>query len=105
MLTFWQIHYWKDSEALFSHALDATGQNYLASYNLGCAAQAKQDYLQAIEYFEESLLTNKDAIPWGNPAPAHNNLGAALLQEGRVAPAVAHLDSALAIQPLFPEAY
>jgi Tfp pilus assembly protein PilF len=105
VLTWRQAGYWKDSVTLFSRAINATGRNYIASYNLGCAALAKGDYPKAVEYFEEALLTDRDEIFWGNPAPVHNNLGAALLQGGRIAQAVAHFDEAVAIQPSFPEAY
>lgn len=100
-----QIGYWKDSETIFSRALDVTGRNYLASYNLGCAALSSGNYPKAVEYFEESLLTEGENRVWYNPAKVHNNLGAALLQQGRVAQAVSHFESALAAQPSFPEAY
>jgi protein O-mannosyl-transferase len=105
VLTWMQIGYWKDSVTVFSRALDATGRNPLAAYNLGCVALAEGDWPKAAEYFEESLLTDDGDIPCSNPAKAQNNLGAALLQEGRVTQAVAHFDRALAIQPSFPEAY
>jgi Tfp pilus assembly protein PilF len=105
VLTWRLIGSWKDSEAVFSRALEVTGQNYLASYNLGCAALAKGDDGKAAEYFEESLLTDGGGPSWYNPAKAHNNLGAALLRQGRVAQAVSHFESALALQPSFPEAY
>ena len=105
VLTWGQIGYWKDSETIFSRALDVTGRNYLASYNLGCAALSSGNYPKAVEYFEESLLTEGENRVWYNPAKVHNNLGAALLQQGRVAQAVSHFESALAAQPSFPEAY
>ena len=34
-LTWAQTAYWKDSETLFQHAIDVTGENYLAQHNLG----------------------------------------------------------------------
>jgi protein O-mannosyl-transferase len=105
VLTWRQIGYWKESAALFSHALEATGRNYVASYNLGCVLLAQGDFPGAIQDFEQSLQEGGDEISWGNPAPVHNNLGGALLHEGRVAEAVAHFDKALAIQPSFPEVY
>jgi tetratricopeptide (TPR) repeat protein len=105
ILTWHQIGYWQNNETVFLRAWEVTGQNYIASYNLGCAALAKGNYGKAVEYFEESLLTEGAGLSCYNPAKAHNNLGAALLQQGRVAQAVAHFESALAVQPSFPEAY
>jgi tetratricopeptide (TPR) repeat protein len=105
VLTFQQIRYWKDTAAMFSHAIEVTGRNFLAFYNMGCLALGERDYPKAIQYFEACLVPEADEIAWCNRAPAHNNLGCALLLEGRVAQAVAHFEKALAIQSAFPEAY
>jgi tetratricopeptide (TPR) repeat protein len=105
ILTWRQIPYWKNTVTLFSHALEVTGPNYLADYNLGCAALAIGNYPSAITYLETALHAPGKEIPFGNPAPAHNNLGCALLQEGEVPAAVSQFEKALAIQPNFPEVY
>jgi protein O-mannosyl-transferase len=105
VLTFRQIRYWKDTEAVFSHALEATGRNYLASYNMGCAALGRRDYPKARGYFEESLFPYEDDIAWPNPGPVYNNLGYVLLQEGRVAEAVADFEKALATRATDPLIY
>jgi tetratricopeptide (TPR) repeat protein len=104
-LTFQQIHFWKDTETVFLHALDATGRNYLASYNMGCAALARRDYPKAREYFAESLFPYEDDLAWPNPGAAQNNLGYALLREGDVAQAVEHFEKALATRSTDPLIY
>jgi protein O-mannosyl-transferase len=105
LMTFRQIPYWKDTSALFTRAIEATGRNYLASYNMGCIALGNGNYPKAIVYFEEALVDEGNDPRWGNRAPAHNNLGCALLQQGRVPEAVSQFEKALAIQPSFPEVY
>ena len=37
-----QLGYWKDSEALFRHALEVTENNYLAHNNLGAALEQER---------------------------------------------------------------
>jgi tetratricopeptide (TPR) repeat protein len=105
VLTSRQIRYWKDSTMLFSRAVDVAGRNYLASHGLGCIALAEGNYPKAVEYFEDSLYAESGDVTWANPAPAHNNLGYALLREGHVAQAVAHFEKALVTKPAYPEAY
>jgi protein O-mannosyl-transferase len=105
MLTFRQIRFWMDTDTVFAHALEATGRNYLASYNLGCSALARRDYPKAREYFEESLFPYEEDITWPNPAPAQNNLGYVLLQQGHVTQAVEHFETALATRTSDPLVY
>ncbi len=105
LLTFHQIPFWKDTATMFSHDIDVTGRNFVACYNLGSTALAARDYPQAVACLEESLLTAGNDSSWGNLAPAHNNLGCALLHEGRLSQAIAHFQTALAIRSAFPEAY
>jgi len=100
-----QIRYWHDTAAIFSHVLEVTGENYIAYYNMGCAVMESGDYPKAIECFEGALSAENAGAFWMDPAQAHNNLGYALLHEGRIAQAVAHFEKALVTKPAFPEAY
>jgi len=44
-----QIQYWRNSETLFSHALDVTSGNYLAHHNLGVALAEEGRFPEAIK--------------------------------------------------------
>ncbi|HPC48095.1 MAG TPA: hypothetical protein PLW83_08605, partial [Deltaproteobacteria bacterium] len=46
--TYFQVGVWKDSTALFSHAVAVTQGNYIAHYNLGCELQKQGDTGEAI---------------------------------------------------------
>ena len=76
-LTRQQLGYWKDSEALFRHALEVTENNYLAHNNLGDALDEKGQIDEAISQFQEAIRLKPDY------ADAHNNLGIALDQKGQ----------------------
>ena len=53
-LTRQQIGYWKDSEALFRHALEVTENNYFAAQRLGVALDKKGQIDEAIRQFQEA---------------------------------------------------
>ena len=92
-LTWQQLGYWRDSEALFRHALEVTGNSYLAHNNLATALLKKGQTDEAIRQYQEAIRLKRDF------AVAHNNLGKAFLLEGREDDAIAHFQEALAIQP------
>ena len=105
VLTPLQIRYWQNSGALFQRAADATDDNELAYYNLGCYDRDQGDYPQAIVNFKKALSTESDSALGFSPSLAYNNLGYAYLHEGDITNAVANCDKALALQPRYPEAY
>ncbi len=100
-----QIRYWCDTDTIFSHMIAVTGANYVAYYNMGCAALDTGDLQKAIDCFEGALAAEAAGPYWRNPAQAHNNLGNALLRQGRIPQAVAHFEKAIAAKPDFAEAY
>jgi tetratricopeptide (TPR) repeat protein len=105
VLTPLQIRYWQNSGALFQRAIDATDDNYLAYYNLGCYARDQGNYPQAILNFKKALSTEADSALQVNPVRTYNNLGYSYLHQGEITNAVANFDKALALQPRYPEAY
>jgi tetratricopeptide (TPR) repeat protein len=93
-----QVSYWENSITLFSHALDVTGNNDLAHYNLGVALGAQKKWDEAIYHYNKGLHINPDM------AEGHNNLGKALVQKGMIDQAVTHFEQALKIYPQMSQA-
>jgi Flp pilus assembly protein TadD len=128
-----QLGYWKDSEALFRHALEVTEDNYLAHLNLGSALDEKGQSDEAIREFQEAIrlkpgyvlarnnlgvaIVKKGQIDEGisqyreairlkpDYAFAHNNLGIALVKKGQIDEAIGEFQAAIRLKPDFAEAY
>ena len=98
-LTRQQLGYWKDSEALFRHALEVTENNYLAHLNLGSALDEKGQIDEAIREFQEAIRLKPDY------ALAHNNLGIALDRKGQIDEAISQFQEAIRLKPDYAEAH
>ena len=92
-LTRQQIGHWKDSEALFRHALEVTENNYVAHKNLGDALDKKGQIDEAISQYQEALRLKPDY------ALAHNNLGNALAKKGQIDEAISQYREAIRLEP------
>jgi len=92
-LTCRQIHFWKNSETLFLHAIAVTENNALAYNNLGGALLAEGKVDAAIGDFQKVLEINS------HYAEAHHNLGDAFIQKGNRDEAIVQYQKALAINP------
>jgi protein O-mannosyl-transferase len=127
LLTARQIQFWRNSEALFGHAVQVTRNNYLAYNNLGFylngqgrTAEAMENYRQALKInsaYEDALnnlgyaLAGQkkylEAIPLYEAAlrvrpghvEVHNNLGNALSEIGKIDEAISHYLVVLQQQP------
>ncbi len=86
-----QVGYWRNSIALFTHALDATGPNAVAHSALGSAYGDAGDAGSAALHFKKAVEMSP-----GNPF-YHYGLGLALSQSGDAAGAADHLQTALTI--------
>ena len=93
-----QTAYWKNSEALWRHALACTTDNDIAQASLGVVLLQKGEADQAIARFQAALEIRPGY------AEAHNNLGSTLLQQGRVADAITHCEQALELRPNYADA-
>jgi len=98
-LTRHQLGHWRDSQALFRHALEVTKDNYLAHNNLGAALDKKGQIDEAIRQYQEALRLKPDY------APFHNNLGFVLAKKGHLDPAIHRLQDALRLKPDYAEAH
>ena len=76
--TYFQLGYWKNRIALFSHALKVTDNNYVAHNNLGVAFFEKGKFDEAIFHYKEILKIIPD------DAGAFYNLGNAMLSSENI---------------------
>ena len=98
-LTRQQIGYWKDSEALFRHALAVTEKNDRACNCLGVALDQKGHLDEAIRQFQEAIRLEPD-----HPT-AHYNLGIALDKKGQIDEAIRQFQEAIRLNPRYAEAH
>jgi protein O-mannosyl-transferase len=91
-LTLRQLPYWRDTEALFRHAINVTQGNHVAYDNLGLYFWNQGRTDDAIESYRKSLAI----VPKFQPL---NNLGLALASRGKYAEAAAQYDAALQFRP------
>jgi protein O-mannosyl-transferase len=99
LLTERQIRFWRDSEALFRHAVQVTRNNYLAYNNLGFYLSGLGRTSEAMENYRLALKINptyEDAL---------NNLGYALAGQKKYAEAIPLYEAALRVRPKHTEVH
>ncbi len=99
LLTRRQLVYWKDSETLLRHTLDATRDNFMAQNNLGVALIKQRQLDEAITRLQEAIRLAPTY------AEAYNNLGTALALQGRLDDAIATLQQCLRLKPDYAKAH
>jgi protein O-mannosyl-transferase len=99
LLTERQIQYWRDSAALFGHAVQVTRDNYLAYNNLGFYLSGQGKTAEAMENYRKSLMINP------NYEDALNNLGYALAGQNKYLEAIPLYEAALRVRPNHPEVH
>jgi tetratricopeptide (TPR) repeat protein len=128
-----QLQHWRNSLALFEHAVEVTDKNYVAHNNLGELLAGGGRLEEAASHFNRALEINpqfdqalhnsgmmlvqqhkpQEAIEQFSKAveinpnflEAYNKLGAALAETGRLDEAAAALSRALEINPRHPSAH
>jgi len=127
-ITSWmQIRYWKNSSALFQHALNVTENNYLAHNVFGNVLKEQGKINAAMRHYQSALEIKPDyAAPYYNIghtlstqgkyqdainhfqkalqikpdyAPVHDNLGYIFMSQGKIEQAILHYLEALRINP------
>jgi Flp pilus assembly protein TadD len=92
-LTRKQLEHWKDSEALFRHALAVTKSNWVAHYNFGVVLGRKGQMDGAISQYQEAIHLKP------NYSDTHNNLGIALGKKGQMDEAISQYQEAIRLKP------
>ena len=90
---FVQVGYWRDSERLFSHALDVTSGNYIAHANLGTALAKRGDVQGALWHLSRAVEIDPTY------RQSYDNLATALVDSGRPAEAISLLAQLVPSQP------
>ena len=88
-----QVGTWRDTTALFAHAVEVTERNFLAHYELANALLAQERIDEAEPHFAEARRLKPR---W---AGAHSGLGDVLLRRGDVAGAISAYERALELAP------
>jgi tetratricopeptide (TPR) repeat protein len=88
-----QIYFWRDSIALFRHALEVTTDNYAAENVLGKAYEKSGDDAHALFLYRASVAA-EPRFP-----QSQFNLAMCLLTLGQTAEALEHLQAAAALEP------
>jgi tetratricopeptide (TPR) repeat protein len=105
---FIQTSYWRNSEALWRHALAVTSDNDVAYNNLGYLCNDRGALDEAISHFESAArIRSAKRDPHYNLASAfvQMNLGDALARKGRSDDAMVHYGEAMKLQPDYADAY
>jgi protein O-mannosyl-transferase len=98
-LTRQQLGYWRDSEALFRHALAVTQNNYLAHKALGIVLGMQGRTDEAINQFQEAIRLAPDYTE------AHYSLGIAFERKGQTDEAIHQFQETIRLKPDYAEAH
>jgi tetratricopeptide (TPR) repeat protein len=97
VLTRQQLHYWRDSIALYQHAIDVTSENYVARFNLAVVLEKRGDRAEAVSQLREAVRIRPHF------APAHSALGQLLAEQGQPEQALPELQTAVRLNPGLPD--
>jgi len=88
-----QLSYWRNTTALFEHALVVNPNNHVAHNLLGLESMEKREFSQAQQRFMEAIKIGPKY------APAYNNLGLVLLEQERFDEAAERFSQAFEVDP------
>jgi protein O-mannosyl-transferase len=98
-LTWRQTAFWRNTETLWTHALEINPNSSFAHYNLARYIARSGRYDEAMRHYREALAIRPD------DADSHNNLGLLLAMNGELKEAVEHFDAALRVDPGYAKAH
>jgi tetratricopeptide (TPR) repeat protein len=91
--TWRQVSHWRDTRALFGHAIAVNPANLLAYVNLGNQAGREGDHQEAMRWYDQALVRNPHYFH------AVNNKGLSLLRLQRPAEALPFIEEARRLSP------
>ena len=94
-----QLQVWRDSTALWTHALEVTTDNYRAQNAVGALLVEGGRVDEAVPHLVEAVRIEPAF------AEAHNNLGTALARRGQLDEAMSHYREALRLSPDLAQAH
>jgi protein O-mannosyl-transferase len=97
-----QTSFWRDSETLWTRALEVTTGNHLAHNNVGVLLSKRGQLDQALQHFETALAIrsqNRTSRYDLSQALYHTNIAGVLRRKSRVDDAISHAQKALELQP------
>jgi Tfp pilus assembly protein PilF len=94
-LTIGQVQKWKNSETIFTDAIQNTDRNYQAHYLLGLALVNKGDMMGGMGHYREAVRIRPNFVQ------AHNSLGHLLMLRGEYAQAIIEFESAIRLRQDF----
>jgi tetratricopeptide (TPR) repeat protein len=107
-LTRKQLQYWISSQALWEHALDVTGENPLAQFNLAVALWDEGKLDESISHYAEAVRLDPTLRTKSQYVDAQYNFSILLIngsKRARLDEAAVHLTEALRSKPDFSEAH
>jgi protein O-mannosyl-transferase len=99
VLTWQQVHYWRDDASLFGRAVDKTRDNYVMLTNLGVVLTDKGEMEKADDVLRKSLAVRPDE------GRTLNALGTLTFKKGLVSQALDYYKEAIERQPEIREAH
>jgi tetratricopeptide (TPR) repeat protein len=96
VLTYFQVQYWRDSEALWEHTLAVTERNHVAHNHLAMAFIDKRQFAEAAKHFEAALRLRPHERAYGY-------LGIVLFELGELDEATRQLERAIQFEPDWPK--
>ncbi len=105
-VSFAQVRHWKDTDALFTHALSVTSDNWMIQHQLGVELAQKGEYGRAIAHLREAVRLRPDFdIAVYDLAMAYNLLAIDQASRGLTRAAEGSFLAALALRPGFAEGH
>jgi len=92
-MTEWQLHYWRDTETLFRHALAVTQRNDIAHLDLAITLDQQDRLEEALAEYRETLRLGPDRYK------IHFNMGCILGKLSRPGEALAEFREAIRFDP------
>jgi tetratricopeptide (TPR) repeat protein len=97
-LTHQQVQFWRNSESLFTHALEVTADNAIAQFSLANALIDSGRVDEGASHLRKAIEIQPEL------ADAHGRLAFLLVSQGKIDEAIKHYDLTLQLRPNLPEA-